>query len=208
MTLDELNERFGIPGVVRFDEGAGSLDRVTVATARSEAQVYLLGGHVTHWRPAGGEDVLWVSRESSFAVGRPILGTAPPGASLRPITERACGARLIPSRKPEDIARLLMDAFGQWQAGRLSAETDAAYVSRFRRDVLTGQLADVLNEAGIPWYAVHRHFLEFLNVGVDVFVAMAIGGVLIGGLCGGLAYPLVLWTVHGYRLARRKRRSA
>ena len=77
MTLDELNERFGIPGVVRFDEGAGSLDRAAIATARSEAHVYLLGGHVTHWRPAGGEDVLWVSRESSFAVGRPIRGGVP-----------------------------------------------------------------------------------------------------------------------------------
>lgn len=91
----------------------------------------------------------YVARGKTYeyiALGRPILGTGPRDVSLREIAERAGRARLIESRKPEDIARLLLDAFHDWQAGRLEGGTDAAYVSQFRRDVLTGRLADVLNE--------------------------------------------------------------
>ncbi|MHC4777136.1 MAG: DUF2062 domain-containing protein [Planctomycetota bacterium] len=70
------------------------------------------------------------------------------------------------------------------------------------------QLARVAaNEAGIPWYALHRYFLEFLKVGLDVFVAMTIGGIIVGGVCAALTYPLMVGVVHGYRLARRKRRQ-
>jgi D-hexose-6-phosphate mutarotase len=77
VTIDELNRQFGIPGAVVFDEGHGVLTRATITAAGGEAEVYLLGGHLTHWRCAGGEPVLWVSRESAYAISRPIRGGVP-----------------------------------------------------------------------------------------------------------------------------------
>jgi len=77
MRWDRLNQEFGIPGVVAFEEGSGGLTRMSIAAAGGEAEIYLLGGHVTGFRPGGGEDVLWVSGRSHFAVGQPIRGGVP-----------------------------------------------------------------------------------------------------------------------------------
>ena len=60
------------------------------------------------------------------------------------------------------------------------------------------------------WYAIHRHFLEFLSIGYNVFVLMMIGGVIVGALCSIITYPIVLRLVRTSReeIARaRKRRS-
>ena len=77
MRIEELNDRFGIPGAVAFDEGQGGLMRMSIAAAGAEAEIYLLGGHVTGFRPAGCEPVLWVSSRSPFAIGQPIRGGVP-----------------------------------------------------------------------------------------------------------------------------------
>ena len=77
MRIEELNDRFGIPGAVAFEEGQGGLMRMSIAAAGAEAEIYLLGGHVTGFRPAGCEPVLWVSSRSPFAVGQPIRGGVP-----------------------------------------------------------------------------------------------------------------------------------
>jgi glucose-6-phosphate 1-epimerase len=77
MTPQELNERFGLPGVVDFDAGEGGLTRVRIAAAGGRAEIYLLGAHVTDWPPAGRQPVPWVSRESPFAVGQAIRGGVP-----------------------------------------------------------------------------------------------------------------------------------
>ena len=77
MTPEALNERFGIPGAVTFEEGNGGQTRMRISAGPSEAEIYLLGGHVTSWKPAGGDPVLWVSRESRFAIGQPIRGGVP-----------------------------------------------------------------------------------------------------------------------------------
>jgi glucose-6-phosphate 1-epimerase len=74
---EELNGRFGIPGVVDFVVGNGGLTRIVIAAPQSRAEVYLLGGHVTHWQPAGGQPVIWLSQKSNFAIGQPIRGGVP-----------------------------------------------------------------------------------------------------------------------------------
>ncbi len=73
----ELQERFGIPGVVAFDDGLGGQTRIRVTTPLAEAEVYLLGAHVTRFKPAGAEEVLWLSGESQFAIGQAIRGGVP-----------------------------------------------------------------------------------------------------------------------------------
>jgi len=72
-----LDERFGRPGVVRFEPGSGGLARAVVTTRAAEAHVYLSGAQVTHFQPAGQDDVLFLSPRSRFEAGRAIRGGVP-----------------------------------------------------------------------------------------------------------------------------------
>jgi len=67
-------------------------------------------------------------------------------------------------------------------------------------------VAVVASIGQLSLYAFHRRLGELLTVGADVFIAMTIGGVLVGLFCGGLTYPLVLWAVTRYRRRRQRRR--
>lgn len=75
--LAELNRQFSIPNAVRFEGGNGGLTRAVVTTALAEAELYLHGGHVTRYRPAGQGDVLWVSAQSVFQADKAIRGGVP-----------------------------------------------------------------------------------------------------------------------------------
>jgi len=77
MTTHELNEQFGVEGAVGFIEGNGGLTKIILNSPSSSAEVYLLGAHVTHYQPPGGEPVLWMSEKSWFEVGKPIRGGVP-----------------------------------------------------------------------------------------------------------------------------------
>lgn len=76
MNIAALQTRFGIPGVLTFEEHGG-LTRLQMTTPEAAATLYLQGAHLTHWQPAGHEPVLFVSRKSEFAPGRPIRGGIP-----------------------------------------------------------------------------------------------------------------------------------
>jgi glucose-6-phosphate 1-epimerase len=76
MDLAKLNEAFAIPGVLRFDEHNG-LARAVVTAPAASATIYLQGAHLTHWQPAGEQPVLFLSRKSDFAPGKPIRGGVP-----------------------------------------------------------------------------------------------------------------------------------
>lgn len=75
--LQTLQDRFAIPGAVRFEVGPKGLTRVVVDAPQAEAQVYLHGGHVTHYQPHGERPVLFMSQRSRFAPGTPIRGGVP-----------------------------------------------------------------------------------------------------------------------------------
>ena len=51
--VDDLNARFGQPGRVRFEAGAGGLTLCARGAPGAEGQVYLHGAHVTHYARAG-----------------------------------------------------------------------------------------------------------------------------------------------------------
>lgn len=76
MTVAELNEQFGLEGVLLFEEEAG-LRRVRVRTAAATATVYLHGAHVTAWEPTGFGPVVFCSERSEFAPGKAIRGGIP-----------------------------------------------------------------------------------------------------------------------------------
>jgi D-hexose-6-phosphate mutarotase len=76
-TIDQLNRRFAIDGIARFDCGEGGLTRLSIASEEADAALYLHGGHVTHFQPRGAEPVLWMSAASRFATGQAIRGGVP-----------------------------------------------------------------------------------------------------------------------------------
>ena len=75
--IEELEAQFGIAGVVTVNAGQGGLPRVCVSGASAAGEIYLHGAQVTSWRPAGFEEVLFLSKQSAFAAGKAIRGGIP-----------------------------------------------------------------------------------------------------------------------------------
>ena len=66
-----------LPPSVQLAAGRNGLERLTIQTARGSGEVYLHGAHVTAWRPAGADPVIWVSADSQFHPEKPIRGGIP-----------------------------------------------------------------------------------------------------------------------------------
>ncbi len=77
MTPAELTEQFAIPGVLSFESTPTGLTRAQVTTPAAEATVYLQGAHLTHWKPAKQQPVLYLSSRTDLAPGKPIRGGIP-----------------------------------------------------------------------------------------------------------------------------------
>jgi len=73
----KLAKQFDIPNALRFEDAPGGLVRAVISTPAAEADIYLQGGHVTHWTPRGQRPVLFVSSKSLFAPGKAIRGGVP-----------------------------------------------------------------------------------------------------------------------------------
>jgi glucose-6-phosphate 1-epimerase len=77
LDLTELDHRFGISDVARVSQGRGGLARVEINTPLAHGEIYLHGAHVTSWRPAGSEEVLFLSTKSRWEEGQAIRGGIP-----------------------------------------------------------------------------------------------------------------------------------
>jgi|SRR5580658_2603002 glucose-6-phosphate 1-epimerase len=76
-TVAELDRQLSIPGVARVSEGNGGLARVQITGAFGEGEMYLHGAHVTSWKPAGHDEVLFISTKSRWEEGQAIRGGIP-----------------------------------------------------------------------------------------------------------------------------------
>jgi glucose-6-phosphate 1-epimerase len=76
-SIEELNQRFAIAGVAQIAAGNGGLPRVSVSIPTATAEIYLHGAQLTSWCPAGGEEVIFLSKQSQFEPGRAIRGGIP-----------------------------------------------------------------------------------------------------------------------------------
>ncbi|HRK30479.1 MAG TPA: D-hexose-6-phosphate mutarotase [Tepidisphaeraceae bacterium] len=76
MTIQALQERFGVPGVT-FKEGRGGLPLIAIENAAAVAEIYLLGATLTHFQRRGHEPVIFVSSEALFQEGKAIRGGVP-----------------------------------------------------------------------------------------------------------------------------------
>jgi glucose-6-phosphate 1-epimerase len=77
LTVAKLDRQLGIPGVARVSEGNCGLARVQITGAVGEGEMYLHGAHITSWKPAGHEEVLFVSTKSRWEEGQAIRGGIP-----------------------------------------------------------------------------------------------------------------------------------
>jgi glucose-6-phosphate 1-epimerase len=75
--LQQLNDRFAIPGVAQIAAGPGGLPKVKVTSATASAEIYLHGAHLTSWIPAGAEEVIFLSGRAQFQDGKAIRGGVP-----------------------------------------------------------------------------------------------------------------------------------
>ena len=77
MNIEQLEEHFAIPGVLAFHATPSGIIYAEITTPQAKATVYLQGAHLAHWQPAGQKPVLFLSRKSDFAPGKPIRGGVP-----------------------------------------------------------------------------------------------------------------------------------
>jgi glucose-6-phosphate 1-epimerase len=77
MDIAQLNEHFGIPGVLAFHKRDSGLIYADVTTPQAKATVYLQGAHLTAWQPTGQQPVIFLSRKSDLVPGKPIRGGVP-----------------------------------------------------------------------------------------------------------------------------------
>ena len=75
--LTDLYRQFEIPGVAEVVSGNGGLPKVRVTTPEGSGEIYLHGAHVTSWKPAAEDEVLFLSAKSQWEVGRAIRGGVP-----------------------------------------------------------------------------------------------------------------------------------
>jgi len=75
--VEELDCRFGIPGVARICKGNGGLPLIQITGSRAEGEMYLHGAQVTSWKPAGYDQVLFLSTKSRWQEGHAIRGGIP-----------------------------------------------------------------------------------------------------------------------------------
>jgi glucose-6-phosphate 1-epimerase len=76
-SISELQRRFGIPGLIQAEAGAGSLPKVVVTSDLATAEMYLHGAHLTAFQPRGAKPVLFMSGKSLFEAAKPIRGGVP-----------------------------------------------------------------------------------------------------------------------------------
>ena len=69
--------RFEIPGIANVVEGNGGLQKVRITSLGAAGEMYLHGAHVTSWKPAGREEVFFLSSKSRWEDERAIRGGIP-----------------------------------------------------------------------------------------------------------------------------------
>jgi glucose-6-phosphate 1-epimerase len=74
---EELDRHFGIPGVARICDGNGGLPRIQISGSQAAGEMYQHGAQVTSWKPAGSDEVVFLSTQSGWQEGQAIRGGIP-----------------------------------------------------------------------------------------------------------------------------------
>jgi len=76
-TIEELDRRFAIAGIAGVVEGSGGRPKVRITAPEASAEIYLHGAQVTSWKPAGAEEVIFLSEHARWEDGHAIRGGIP-----------------------------------------------------------------------------------------------------------------------------------
>jgi uncharacterized protein len=60
---------------------------------------------------------------------------------------------------------------------------------------------------GYDTFDLRSRFGEALSIGGDIFIPMILGGLLVGGVCAAISYPITLWLIRRFRAHRERRRT-
>ena len=66
-----------LPDVVKLVGGPGGLPVLQIRSDLAEADIFLHGAQLTHWKPRGSEPVIFLSEKSLFEEGKAIRGGVP-----------------------------------------------------------------------------------------------------------------------------------
>lgn len=77
LDLQQLNDRFTIPGVAQIVPGNDGQPKVRITSVAASAEIYLHGAHLTSWIPSGAEEVIFLSSKAQYQDGRAIRGGVP-----------------------------------------------------------------------------------------------------------------------------------
>jgi len=77
--INDLNKNFSIDSNqhLNFKMGDGGIPLVEIENEFATAVISLQGAHVLSWVPKGEEDVIWLSADATFAMGKSVRGGIP-----------------------------------------------------------------------------------------------------------------------------------
>lgn len=77
--LNDLNQNFSIDTNqhLNFKAGEGGILLVEIENEFATAVISLQGAHILSWIPKGEEDVIWLSADATFAMGKSVRGGVP-----------------------------------------------------------------------------------------------------------------------------------
>lgn len=77
---EKLNKNFSFEKAkhfLRFKVGQGDIPVIEIQNEFSSATISIQGAHVLSWVPAGEKDVIWVSNDATFSIGKSVRGGIP-----------------------------------------------------------------------------------------------------------------------------------
>ena len=79
-SIDQLNKDFSFANEYHqliFKMGKGGIPVVEIQNDEACAAISLQGAHVLSWMPAGEDEVIWLSKDATFAAGKSVRGGIP-----------------------------------------------------------------------------------------------------------------------------------
>jgi len=78
--LEQLNKKFALQAAdntLSFKMGEGDIIVVEIQNQHASAKISLQGAHILSWVPTSEEEVIWLSKDATFAKGKSVRGGVP-----------------------------------------------------------------------------------------------------------------------------------
>ena len=79
-TVEDLNKNFSFENennYLVFKNGQGDIPVIEIKNDQASATISLQGAHLLRWKPHNEDDVIWLSKDATFAKGKSIRGGIP-----------------------------------------------------------------------------------------------------------------------------------